>query len=338
VLLERITENKKTISSAIQIVPAENYLPVLLALLDQAETSIDILAYSFAIGSARGVLNTKSAPYEIAAKIAEKKKQLGKKIQIRLYIEGTRETSSRNRVTAEFLKKAGVEVKYGATHAKGFCIDNKFLLFGSTNLTNQSILKNIEMNLLLTDAKSIAGFEIYFAHQWAGGRHGQIQLPPPLIADGGFKDTLIAIIDTAKISLEFSIYFFHYSEIELAFVRAHARGVKVTGLIHHHQSFALSYVKRTRGTANRLREKGIKDLHFGPGNLFTHSKFLICDHKEVLLGTGNWLHEDVKVHPQLYIHLKNASLAKGMAAELKREIKKITPSNVSSDVFLQQTF
>lgn len=309
---------------AIQIVPAEKYLPELLKLLDQAKTNIDILAYSFAIGSAKGELSTQSAPYEIAAKIVEKKKQLGKKLRVRLYIEGFRETSARNRVTAEFLRKAGVEVKYGSTHAKGFCIDNRSLLFGSTNLTNQSILKNIEMNLLLTDVKSVKGFELYFEHQWSGGRHGQIQLPPPLIADGGFKDTLIAMIDSARTSIEFSIYFFHHSEIEMAFIRAANRGVKVIGLIHHHQSFALSYVKRTRGTADRLKEKGIEDLHFGPGHLFTHSKFLICDQTEILLGTGNWLHEDVKVHPQLYIHLKNATVAKRMSGELKKQIKEQT--------------
>lgn len=305
-----------------QIVPAGNYLAVLLELLDQAKISIDILAYSFAIGSAQGVLSTKSAPYEIAQKIVDKKKQLGKKIRVRLYIEGFRETSVRNRVTAAFLKKAGVEIKYGSTHAKGFCIDNKYLLFGSTNLTNQSITKNIEMNLLIADPKVAQGFEIYFEHQWSGGKHGQINLPAPLIADGGFKDVLISLIDAAKVSLEFSIYFFHHSEIESAFLRAQERGVKVTGLFHHHVSFALSYVKRTRGTADRMIGKGIENLHFGPGNLFTHSKFIICDRKEILLGTGNWLHEDVKIHPQLYIHLKDATLAKKMATELAKSIQK----------------
>jgi phosphatidylserine/phosphatidylglycerophosphate/cardiolipin synthase-like enzyme len=306
----------------IKLVPAHDYLPVLLNLLDQAETSIDILAYSFAIGSASGTLSTKSAPYQIAVKIAEKKKQLGKKLRVRLFIEGFRETSARNRVTADFLRKAGVEIKYGSTHAKGICIDKKFLLFGSTNLTNQSVTKNIEMNLLLSDAKTSKSFEMYYEHQWTGGKHGQINLPPPLIADGGFKETLIALIDSAKVSLEFSIYFFHHSEIESAFVHAWERGVKVTGLFHHHESFALSYVRRTRGTAKRLQDKGMDSLYFGPGNLFTHSKFVICDRKEVLLGTGNWLHEDVKIHPQLYIQVKDPVLAKQMAAELARDIKK----------------
>lgn len=320
----------------IQIVTADNYLSVLLNLLAGAKNKIDILAYSFAIGSARGVLNLNSAPYEVAAKIVEVKQKLGKALKVRLYIEGFRETSERNRVTAAFLKQAGVEIKFGSTHAKGFCIDDKFLLFGSTNLTNQSILKNIETNLLLTEPLSIKGFEMYFNHQWDGGKHGGILLPPPLIADGGFKDALINLIDAAKESLEFSIYFFHHSEIEDAFYRAANRGVEITGFLHHHNSFALSYVRRTRGTARRLQEQGIKKLYFGPGNLFSHSKYIICDRYEILLGTGNWLQEDVKIHPQLYIHLEDRSLAKKMAATLLKDIKRgasLRPSDSESTVF-----
>ncbi|WP_413587066.1 phospholipase D-like domain-containing protein [Bdellovibrio sp. HCB274] len=306
-----------------QIIADADYLPMLLNLLNKAQKSIDIMEYSFAIGSATGKLNRKSAPFEIAETLIEIKEALGKKIHIRLYIEGFRETSSRNLVTAEYLKPHGIEVVYGATHAKGFCIDNKYLLFGSTNLTQQSILKNHETNLLLTDKKAIAGFNKYFEFHWDGGSHGGVILPPPMIADGIFKDVLINMIDRAEKSLAFSIYFFHISEIEKAFIRAHQRGVKITGLIHQHDAFALSYVRRTRGTAERLLEAGIKEIHYGPGTLFTHSKYLVMDNKEVMLGTGNWLHEDVKVHPQLYIHLKDPVLALNLSKHLQKTIRSV---------------
>ncbi|QDK45687.1 hypothetical protein DOM22_11285 [Bdellovibrio sp. ZAP7] len=303
-----------------QIVADSEYLPVLLKLLDQAQKSIDILEYSFAIGSAAGKINIKTAPFEIAQKLIEIKKAKKRKIRIRLYIEGYRETASRNQVTAKYLENHGIEVVYGATHAKGFCIDKKWLLFGSTNLTQQSILKNHETNLLITDTRAIVGFMKYFEFHWKGGDHGGITLPPPMIADGGFKDVLIDMIDRAQVSLSFSIYFFHITEIEKAFIRAHKRKVKITGLVHHHGAFALSYVRRTRGTADRMLAAGIKGLHFGPGSLFTHSKFIVMDNKEVLLGTGNWLHEDVKIHPQLYIHLKDPMLAKKLTKHLIKTI------------------
>ena len=296
-------------------------MPVLLRLLDSAESQIDIVAFSFAVGSTKSARKSKNAASEIANKLIELKQT--RDLKIRLYIEGQRETNERNRVTAHLLSKAGVKVKYGSTHAKGFCVDNRYLLFGSTNLTNQSIVKNNEANLVIDDPNAISGFNQYFNHLWKGGKHGEIKLPPPMIADGGFQDYLLEMINSAKSWLEFSIYFFHHSEIENALIRAHKREVKITALFHHHNSFGLSYVRRTRGTAERLRKTGIENIYYGPGHLFTHSKFLIKDRKEVLLGTGNWLHEDIKVHPQLYVHYQDKVLAKEFSAYLKQVIRNL---------------
>jgi phosphatidylserine/phosphatidylglycerophosphate/cardiolipin synthase-like enzyme len=290
-----------------------------MRLLDEANDSIDVIVYSFAIGSSnrRGA----NAPFEIASKLVELKKQRGSKIKIRVYLEGRRETAERNRVTAAFLKKAGIEIKWGSTHAKGFLVDGRHLLFGSTNLTNQSIRKNYETNLFLDDESVVDEFSDYFEHLWQGGKHGEIHLNPPMYADGDFLQPLLAAIDGSTRKIDFSIYFFHFGEIERALIRAHKRGVSITGFFHHHESFALSYVRRTRGTAMRLREGGIKKVYFGPGHLFSHSKYLVSDRKLIVLGTGNWLHEDVEIHPQLYIAFQNAKLATALARRLAIQIK-----------------
>jgi phosphatidylserine/phosphatidylglycerophosphate/cardiolipin synthase-like enzyme len=144
------------------LVTNDQYLPMLLDLLSQAKKSIDIIAYSFAIGSAAGKLSETGAPFKIAEKLIQIKKQLGTKISIRLYIEGYRETADRNLITAKYLERAGIHVRLGTTHAKGFCIDGRYVLFGSTNLTNQSIVKNNETNLLFDDKSAAKGFMKYF--------------------------------------------------------------------------------------------------------------------------------------------------------------------------------
>lgn len=203
-------------------------------------------------------------------------------------------------------------------------MDRRYVLFGSTNLTNQSLLKNHETNIL-ADRKAIAaGFLDYFEHLWSGGRHGGVTLKDPMYADGSFKDLLLEMISTAKKTLEFSIYFFDHKEIREALVQAHERGVRVKGFIHDHRSFAMGYVRRTRRTVLLLREAGLEDLHFASGTLFTHSKYLIKDRQEVALGTGNWLREDVKVHPQLYVHLQEPDLAQKLARHLQKQIR-MTP-------------
>ena len=305
----------------IKLVADDAYLPALMKLLSQAKKRIDILSYSFAIGSASGKLTTSSAPYQIAMKLIEIKKKHGSKIRIRLFTEGLRETNLRNRVTAKELEAVGVEVVYGSTHAKGFCIDDEFLLFGSTNLTNQSIRKNREANLLIEDKATSKEFLRYFNYLWKGGKHGGIKLRPPFLADGDFKDALIEMVNSAKKRVDFSIYFFNHREIEAAIVEAHQRGVKVKGFIHQHGSFALSYIRANRATLKRMRAQGLDDLHLSVFRTFFHSKYMVIDGKEILLGTGNWLKEDVEIHPQLYIQLSNTRLAKALLKHLDDQIE-----------------
>ncbi|HXH75325.1 MAG TPA: phospholipase D-like domain-containing protein [Bacteriovoracaceae bacterium] len=256
-------------------------------------------------------------------KLKELKQKHGAKLKIRFFTEGLRETVDRNRVTAQFLEAHGVEVRYGSTHAKGFCVDGRYVLFGSTNLTNQSLLKNNEANLLIDDKKMADGFLAYFDHLWNGGGHGEIELPAPFLADGSFKDVLIFLIQGAQKKVEFSIYFFNHREIENALIDAHQRGAKITGLIHQHNAFAMPYIRANRVTVKRLRSAGLTDLHFGDPSIFSHSKYLVVDRKEIALGTGNWLVEDVEIHPQLYIHLKDAGLARAMVKHLTSQIKRL---------------
>lgn len=305
----------------IEVVTNQNYLPVLLSLLGKAKKSIDIMSFSFAIGSAGGKHTTSGAPFEIAMKLREIKEKKGDKINIRFFTEGLRETVGRNKVTADFLKEAGIDVRYGSTHAKGICVDKRYILFGSTNLTQQSILKNNEANLLIDDKKLAKGFLKYFDHLWEGGLHGEVDLPSPWLPDGTFKNALIEMIDQAAKKIEFSIYFFNHREIENALIRAAERGVKVAGFIHQHKSFALPYIWANRATVKRMRKAGIEELHFGPPHKFSHAKYIIVDGKEVALGTGNWLVEDVHIHPQLYIHLKDPVTAKALQKHFRWQIK-----------------
>jgi hypothetical protein len=296
----------------ISLVTNQDFLPVVMSLLTRARKSIDILSFSFtSFGAAKA----------IAEKLKEIKIEQKKMIQIRFFSEGIRETYERNKVTADFLSESGIEVHFGATHAKGFCIDGRYVLFGSTNLTNQSIMKNHEANLLIDDRKIAHEFKRYFEHLWHGGQHGEIELKAPLLADGAFKDVLVDVINRSKKLIEFSIYFFSHKDIEKALIAAHQRGVRIVGFIHQHKSFALSYIRMNRATVKRLQTAGIEELHWGKTSHFSHSKYLVADRKEFLLGTGNWLLQDVEIHPQLYIHLTDSVVAKKLGKHLLFQIE-----------------
>lgn len=298
------------------LVTEQTYLPVLLELLEHAHDEVLLLTFSF--GLSRPGPN--SPVYQIANKLMAIKKRR-RKLKLKVLLEGVRETADRNRQTAALLRRAGAQVRFGSTHAKGFAVDQRYLLLGSTNLTNQSLTRNNETNVLLDAPAVVAEFSRYFAHRWKNGKHGALHLEPPLLADGDFEPVLLEMIAAAKKRLEFSIYFFSLTSVEQALIAAHVRGVHITGFINHHRSFALSYVRRTQATVRRLRAAGLKDLHFDQPDKFTHSKYLIKDRREVALGTGNWLPEDTHTHPQLYLHLKDAALARALAKHLAEQIR-----------------
>src|SRR6476661_10174243 len=96
--------------SKITVVTDQDYLDALLGMIAKAKHQIDIMAFSFAIGSAAGKIAANGAPFKIAEKLVEAKKKKGDSLRIRFFVEGLRETIDRNRVTAEYLEQHGVEV------------------------------------------------------------------------------------------------------------------------------------------------------------------------------------------------------------------------------------
>lgn len=301
---------------SVALVTDAHTLTAILGLVTSATQRIDMIAFSFSIPVrlSKGV----NGPLRIVEALLE---AVERGVVVRLYIEGERETAARNTATVRLLEERGVEVVFGTCHAKGFCVDGERVLIGSTNLTNQSLTLNIETNLLFDDVEVSAGFERYFEHLWKGGRHGGVTLPEPWIADGAFAPVLIDLIDRATERLDFSIYFFDYAPVREALIRAHRGGVHVRGLVHTHKSFALPYVRRTEATVRRLVDAGITDLHTGPPQIFTHAKVIVRDQREVLVGTGNWLLEDVEEHPQLHVLLDDADLGARVAAHLDQTIE-----------------
>ena len=308
----------KTSTPGFAVVTERDYLAVLTQLIDLAQKRIDVLAFTFAMADAGGRLDYRGAAFGVAEKLKQKAKA---GVRVRVYLEGQRDTARRNAITADHLRRAGCEVVEGATHAKGFSVDDRYVLFGSTNLTTQSMQRNNETNLLIDgDAKPFARF---FTHLWKGGAHGGCRLKAPWYADGAFLPVMLKLIAAAERRLDFSIYYFHHPKIEAALLAAHRRGVRVTGLLNSHRTFHLGFVKRNRATVARLRAAGLDDLHFETSRDFTHSKYIVRDDREILLGTGNWVDEDVTVHPQLYYRLAHPKLARALARHLAGQISEL---------------
>ena len=303
------------------LVTDQDYFPTLLKELDHAEKSIDILSFSFAIDDGKGQIQSSGEAFLVAKRLADLKKEKGDALTIRLFIEGERSTVDRNKITGDFLEKTGVIVKYGSTHAKGFLIDHKRILFGSTNLTIQSMTKNNETNIVSDETKMIKGFSDFFENLWSDGAIGSVHLEKPMIADSAYKEAILQVIRSAKKSLDFSIYYFNDHDFEKELVAASERGVHVRGYLNQREIPGSNLVEKNRQTVSRMKALGLSDLHFAKDTSFTHSKYIIQDKKEVFLGTGNWNYSDVFNYRQLYVQLDDLQLAKELSLHLDEQIR-----------------
>ena len=299
------------------VVADRDFLPAALRILSTAKAKIEILAFAFSTASSSRRPNSALS----LANHLSRLKSANPSIEISLFLEGFRETKDKNAFTANRLERSGIDVRLGSTHVKAICVDEKFLLIGSTNLTSQSIDKNFETNLFTDDPKIAKSFAKYFKHYWSGGSHNGCKLRPPLYADSDFVAELINCINSSKSSIHYSIYFFSYPEIEDALIAAHTRGVTITGFFHSHDTFALDYVRATARTAARLKNEGVANLYFAPKTLFSHSKYLIADRRIVFIGTGNWITDDFTTNPQLYLKAVDKILASTLVKNLERKIE-----------------
>lgn len=70
----------------------------------------------------------------------------------------------------ERFRKLNFKVKlsfgYRTMHSKAFCFDNKFLLVGSHNFTENAQTVNLEMSILTTDNDDILKFNKFYNSLW----------------------------------------------------------------------------------------------------------------------------------------------------------------------------
>jgi len=145
---------------------ANEYPKVVIPLVNQATTRIDILMYEwkwYGHEAAGGVQKLNLAIKNAAHR--------GIKVRVLLNIESMGQALTRiNTRTAGFLERAGVEVKFGqvgvATHAKMMIIDDRILVLGSHNYSKGAFSRNQEASIVVEGRDEIVPFRTYFKDLW----------------------------------------------------------------------------------------------------------------------------------------------------------------------------
>jgi len=155
-----------TFDAKIQPAIATDYPKIVVPLLQAAGHKIDILMYEwkwYTHENAGGVER-----FNLAIQAASRR---GCKVRVLLNIESMGHAITKiNSRTEQFLRLAGVEVKFGqigvATHAKMLIIDDRFLILGSHNISKGSFSRNQEASIVVEGGEAIRPYIDYFRLLW----------------------------------------------------------------------------------------------------------------------------------------------------------------------------
>ena len=244
-------------------------------------------------------------------------------LQVEVVLEGHKgNIAIRNRLTAQELERAGAAVGFSSNerlvHTKLVLIDDDISLFGSTNLSSNSMNNNHESNVLFRSHKANEMLWKYLT-KLRNSPNENVNLSTVLedgsssvFTDRCFAKKAIEVIDGARELIRLSSYFFarrngpkgtDTTKLYSSLARAAKRGVRVeiylekSGFAPHINDFAEQSVKWLLSQAKMY-------VRFDDPEKISHCKLIIADPNDekschLILGSTNWSRGDVEINHQV---------------------------------------
>ena len=154
-------------SGNVQPLVNENYFPILLKEINNANSNIDIALYEFKF------YETNNSATQIREALVNAQKR---GVKIRMILDQSQwygkitDLSKENQKTAEYLSERGISVKLDSikttTHDKLIIIDNETVIVGSHNWGSSALTKNNEASVMIKDSAIAEYYENYFNFLW----------------------------------------------------------------------------------------------------------------------------------------------------------------------------
>lgn len=273
-----------------EITPVVNtqYLPALLGLIERSKARIDFIQLEF--------------HYDPAVKKVQDALRAAVKRGVR--VRGLLEDNIKfNKKSVEYLNKYGITAKLDTgkkmTHNKLFIGDGREVLLGSTNLSQNSMERNNETNVLIVDPAVAKYLTDYFEKVWADSEKEPAMEP---LASGAvrvfinrayFKE-VSGLFAGAKKSISILMYGVSCSKKDPestinklvdTLIAARKRGVTVRVILDKSDyNEQINWVNE--GSKRRL-EKGGVEVRYDDEKVTSHAK-LICVDDAVLISSYNW--------------------------------------------------
>jgi phosphatidylserine/phosphatidylglycerophosphate/cardiolipin synthase-like enzyme len=161
-----------TIDAKVQSVIGCTYPTVVVPLIQAATQTIDIIMYEW-----KWYTHEKAGGVEKFNLAIQNAARRGVKVRVLMNIESMGHAITKiNTHTEQFLRLAGVEVKFGqigvATHAKLLILDQRTLILGSHNISKGSFSRNQEASVVIEGGEAIRPYIDYFGLLWQTMNNG----------------------------------------------------------------------------------------------------------------------------------------------------------------------
>ena len=273
-----------------EIVPIVNkrYLPTLLDLIGGARKSIDFIQLEWQYKP-----EVKRIQEALAAAVK-------RGVKVRGLIENRIEF---NPTSVKYLRKLGVDAKLDTpekmTHNKLFIVDGETVLLGSTNITQNSMERNNETNVLIRDPAVGRFFTGYFNQLWFNSAKEPSVKPfssgdVDIVVNREYFDRMLSLFNGAKGSIKVLLYGMSYSarnpraksnRLVDALVAAAKRGVDVRVILD--KSDYNDFINRVNERAKERLEAGGVKVRFDDEHVTSHAKLILVD-GTVVVGSYNW--------------------------------------------------
>jgi len=226
-------------------------------------------------------------------------------VEVTVLLESGKDSvADRNMLTRNLLQRAGVGVFENApgtfVHSKLLLVDDSVLV-GSSNLTNSSLGRNHEANVLICSQQASSELWEYVRYVCSHpGQERSVSLDledgfTRVMTDGAFFGEALELIDSARESVRVVTYMLalgrdpdsQVRSLCRAIGRAVDRGVHVEFLLEQ-SDFAPHVNAMARYAARHLGALGVRAIRKDSIERITHSKMIIVDGRRVLLGSTNW--------------------------------------------------
>ena len=285
--------------------------------IDEAATSIHIAMYLVVIGNTVETLIDKLVTAQ----------ERGVEVKIILDNDNDDDEDQDEADYAEtYMKDLGLTVKLDKApkmlHSKMLIIDNRTVIIGSTNWSDNSILNNNEANARIDDPRVAAYYERYFQAAWKDASEDfdlgieNYNGVTPLIDRDYFPGLMSAIEGATE-----RIYVLHYAfklsgyddslsdKMFDAMVNASGRGVDVRVCLEY-SSWEDYINEMNQYTINRFSSNGV-DAYFDDEWQITHTKLMVVD-DSTILGSTNWAYSGLNYHHNADVLIRNAAFTKDM--------------------------